>query len=275
MPMYMDIHNVDGATADAIAAAHEADVNVQHKHGVDCIKYWWNEGSGKLYCLFEAPSAEAANAVHREAHGLLAENIIEVDPELADGFLGGGGTVNAAGAVLIRGGSAYDTGVRGVLFTDIVGSTGLHEALGDERAMDVLEAHDAIVRGCLASCGGREVKHTGDGIMASFISPASAVRCAREIQLALLRRREEEPGDPLALRIGAAAGEPVERNQDLFGSTVQLAARLCAQAAPGEALVSAGLADLCLGKGLRFEDLGEASLKGFSEPVRLKRVRLD
>lgn len=275
MPMYMDIHNVDGATADAIAAAHEADVDVQHKHGVDCVKYWWNEGSGKLFCLFEAPSAEAANAVHREAHGLLAENIIEVDPALAEGFLGGGGGVNAAGAALIRGGSAYDSGVRGVLFTDIVGSTELHDRLGDDTAMEVLEAHDAIVRGCLASSGGREVKHTGDGIMASFASPASAVRCAREIQLALLRRREEQPDDPLAVRIGAAAGEPVERNQDLFGSTVQLAARLCAQAAPGEALVSTGLADLCLGKGLRFDDLGEANLKGFGEPVRLKRVRLD
>ena len=101
MPMYMDIHNVDGATADAIASAHDADVSIQHKHDAHCVKYWWNEGSGKLFCLFEAPNAEAANAVHREAHGLLAENIIEVDPALAEGFLGGGG-VNAAGAATVR-----------------------------------------------------------------------------------------------------------------------------------------------------------------------------
>jgi len=274
MPMYMDIHNVDGATADAIATAHDADVSIQHKHGALCHKYWWNEGSGKLFCLFEAPSAEAANAVHREAHGLLAENIIEVDPALAEGFLGGGG-VNAAGAVLVRGAGGYDSGVRGVLFTDIVGSTELNQRLGDDAAMELLEAHDAIVRGCLATWGGREVKHTGDGIMASFVSPASAVRCGRDIQIAMGRRREENADDPLAVRIGAAAGEPVERDQDLFGSTVQLAARLCAQAAPGEALVSNVLAELCLGKGVRFDDLGDARLKGFPEPVRIKRVRLD
>ncbi|PZN92452.1 MAG: DUF4242 domain-containing protein [Alphaproteobacteria bacterium] len=274
MPMYMDIHTVDGATADALAAAHEADLDVQHKHGTECLKYWWNEGSGKLFCLFEAPTAEAANAVHREAHGLLAENIIEVDPDLADGFLGGGG-VNAAGAVLRRGADAYDTGVRGVLFTDIVGSTALNQQLGDDAAMELVETHDAIVRGCLATWGGREVKHTGDGIMASFVSPASAVRCGRDIQLALARRREEQGDDHLSVRIGAAAGEPVERNQDLFGSTVQLAARLCAHAAPGDTLVSSVLSELCIGKGVRFDDLGEAELKGFPEPVRIKRVRLD
>lgn len=274
MPIYMDIHTVDGATADALAAAHEADVSVQHKHGAHCLRYWWNEGSGKLFCLFEAPSAEAANAVHREAHGLLAENIIEVDPELADGFLGGGG-VNAAGAVLVRGAGGYDTGVRGVLFTDIVGSTELNQRLGDELAMELVEAHDAIVRGCLATWGGREVKHTGDGIMASFVSPASAVRCGRDIQAGLQRRREEQADELLAVRIGAAAGEPVERNQDLFGSTVQLAARLCAHARPGEVLVSSGLAELCLGKGVRFDDLGEAPLKGFPDPVRIRRVQFD
>ena len=274
MPMYMDIHNVDGATADAIAKAHDADVSIQHKHGANCLKYWWNEGSGKLFCLFEAPSAEAANAVHREAHGLLAENIIEVDPDLADGFLGGGG-VNAAGAVLVRGAGGYDSGVRGVLFTDIVGSTEINQRLGDDRAMELVEAHDAIVRGCLAIWGGREVKHTGDGIMASFVSPASAVRCGRDVQLALGRRREEEGDALLSVRIGAAAGEPVERNHDLFGSTVQLAARLCAHAAPGEVLVSGVLSELCIGKGVRFDDRGDVTLKGFPEPVWIKRVCLD
>ena len=274
MPMYMDIHNVDGATADALATAHEADMSVQHKHDAHCLKYWWNEGAGKLFCLFEAPSAEAANAVHREAHGLLAEQIIEVDPVLAEGFLGGG-AVNTAGAVIVRGGDSYDTGVRGVLFTDIVGSTALNRQLGDDAALELVEAHDAIVRGCLATWGGREVKHTGDGIMAAFVSPASAVRCGRDIQLALICRREAQAGDPLLVRIGAAAGEPVERNQDLFGSTVQLAARLCARAAPDEVLVSAVLADLCIGKGMRFDDLGEDKLKGFPDPVRIRRVRLD
>lgn len=79
MPLYMDVHNqVDGLTADAVAGAHARDLEVQGPHGVDYKKYWFDEGTGKVFCLVEAPSAEAAIAVHREAHGLLADSITEV-----------------------------------------------------------------------------------------------------------------------------------------------------------------------------------------------------
>ncbi len=79
MPLFMDVHNkVDGLTADAVAGAHQQDLEVQDRHGVKYLKYWFNEGSGRVFCLVEAPSAEAATAVHREAHGLVADDITEV-----------------------------------------------------------------------------------------------------------------------------------------------------------------------------------------------------
>jgi hypothetical protein len=79
MPLFMDVHQkVDGLTADAVAGAHQKDLEVQDKHGVNYLKYWFDEGSGKVFCLVEAPSAEAAVAVHREAHGLVADDITEV-----------------------------------------------------------------------------------------------------------------------------------------------------------------------------------------------------
>jgi hypothetical protein len=79
MPLFMDHHHkVDGLTADAVAGAHQRDLEVQAKHGVNYLKYWFDEGSGAVFCLVEAPNKEAAAAVHREAHGLLAEDIIEV-----------------------------------------------------------------------------------------------------------------------------------------------------------------------------------------------------
>ncbi len=79
MPLYMDIHHkIDGLTAEAIKGAHEQDVKVQAEHGVKYLNYWFDEGSGKAFCLVEAPSKEAANAVHREAHGLVADELIEV-----------------------------------------------------------------------------------------------------------------------------------------------------------------------------------------------------
>ena len=79
MPLYMDIHKrVDGATAEAVADAHARDLEVETKYGVQYKKYWVDEGSGTIFCLVEAPNKEAAERVHREAHGLVADEIHEV-----------------------------------------------------------------------------------------------------------------------------------------------------------------------------------------------------
>jgi class 3 adenylate cyclase len=270
MPLYMDIHNLDdGTTAEDVAKAHEKDMKVQEKYGVKYSRYWVNESGKKVFCLAHAPNAEAAEQVHREAHGLVAEKIIEVQPELAEGFLGGLET-NAAGAVIFPGDGpdARDPGIRTILFTDVVNSTTLTQSLGDEAALAILAVHDTIVRDALSALGGREIKHTGDGIMASFVSAAGAVRCAIRIQRELDKHAQASPERSLKVRVGAAVGEPVEQHNDLFGSTVQLAARLCAHAQPEQILVSNAIAELCLGKGLLFEDVGEVALKGFSSPVR-------
>jgi class 3 adenylate cyclase len=270
MPLFMDIHHLpEGATAEDVAKAHEKDVETQRKYGVEYTKYWVNESCRKVFCLAHAPNAEAAKQVHREAHGLMPDKIIEVQPELAESFLGGVET-NAAGAAIFpgSGADARDPGIRTVLFTDVVNSTTLTQSLGDDAALAILGVHDTIVRDALSASGGREVKHTGDGIMASFISAAGAVRCAIQIQRELDKHAQANPESPLKVRVGAAAGEPVEQNNDLFGSTVQLAARLCAHAEPDQILVSNAISELCIGKGLFFEDVGEVILKGFTSPVR-------
>jgi class 3 adenylate cyclase len=274
MPMYMDIHEVEGASADDVAKAHLADMKTQQKYGVEYHKYWFNESRGKIFCLCSAPDADAATRVHREAHGLVASKIIEVEPDIADGFLGGT-EVNPAGAAILPGGTANDRdpGIRTVLFTDIVDSTALTQRLGDEAAMAFLNVHDAIVRDALRTHGGREVKHTGDGIMACFLSTVGAVRCATRIQRALGQHGQLDTEVQVRVRVGAAAGEPVDSHSDLFGSTVQLAARLCSHAEPEQSLVSNAIAELCIGKGLSFRDLGEVSLKGFERPVRVHAVQ--
>jgi hypothetical protein len=80
MPMFMDTHrNVEGLTAKAVADAHKRDVEVQGEHGVNYLKYWFNEEAGLVHCLVEAPSKEAAEAVHREAHGLVADDVVQVE----------------------------------------------------------------------------------------------------------------------------------------------------------------------------------------------------
>jgi class 3 adenylate cyclase len=211
--------------------------------------------------------------VHREAHGMVAEKIIEIQPELAEGFLDGVET-NDAGAAVIPGGAAddRDPGIRTVLFTDIVDSTALTQSMGDEAAMALFDVHNFVVRNALGNLGGREVKHTGDGIMASFVSAAAAVKCATQIQRDLARHEKNQRDLAVKVRIGAAAGEPVEQHNDLFGCTVQLAARLCSHASPEQILVSNAIAELCLGKGFSFQDVGEVALKGFDRPVRAHAV---
>ncbi|CAA9362557.1 MAG: Adenylate cyclase [uncultured Chloroflexia bacterium] len=79
MPLFMDVHHhVEGLTAEAVAGAHKADLETQAKYGVNYLQYWFDEASGKVFCLVEAPNKEAAEAVHREAHGLVADEITEV-----------------------------------------------------------------------------------------------------------------------------------------------------------------------------------------------------
>src|SRR5438874_11477098 len=106
MPSYIDSHEIKGGiAAEEEAKAHASDVAVEGKYGVHYHKYWVNESAGKIFCLCEAPTAEAAMQVHREAHDQVAEKIIQVEPELADLFLGGS-EVKGEGAVLLPGAAA-------------------------------------------------------------------------------------------------------------------------------------------------------------------------
>jgi class 3 adenylate cyclase len=275
MPLYMDIHTVDPSTTwEDIAQAHFKDMAIQADFNVEYLKYFYNQNCGKLFCLVEAPSAEAAKCVHEQAHGLLAEKLIEVDPDLVDSFMGNV-SPNAAGAALIAGSDHQrDSGVRTVMFTDIVGSTEMTCRYGDDAALAMLRVHDKVVRDALAQHGGREIKHTGDGIMAAFLSAACAVRAACSMQAALQEHNRAGAQYPVSIRVGISAGEPVEDHNDLFGSTVQLAARLCAKADPGQILVSDVVAGLCIGKGLKFSEGGECELKGFDRPIETHVVEM-
>jgi class 3 adenylate cyclase/pimeloyl-ACP methyl ester carboxylesterase len=161
------------------------------------------------------------------------------------------------------------TALRTVLFTDLVGHTEMMSRLGDERGRDVLREHERITRDVLKANGGTELKTMGDGFMASFGSVTKAVECA----VALQRAFADRAGEPLSVRVGLNAGEPIEEDGDLFGATVILASRIAAKADGGEILVADTVRGLCSGKGFLFADRGEFVAKGFEEPVRISEVR--
>lgn len=261
MPLYLDRHDLDGVSAADVAAAHVLDMDIQEKHDVRYVSYWFDYSHQKAFCLVEAPTPEAANLVHREAHGLEAVDIIEVEQDRLEEFLGA--------APHFPVGEAYEASAfRTILFTDIVGSTALTQRLGDAAAMTVLRRHDEAVRDALREWGGREIKHTGDGIMASFTSASRAVGCAIAIQERFVESATSDMDSAIQVRIGISAGEPVTEKGDLFGTAVQLAARLCASADPGGILVSHAVRELCAGKPLEFDAARELELRGFAEVVR-------
>ena len=160
-----------------------------------------------------------------------------------------------------------------IFFNDIAGSTAMTGRLGDAESQEVLAEHNAIVREALLSHGGTEVKHTGDGIMAWFASATGAVQCAIDIQRAFAARNQAQPDHPIQVRIGLNAGEPVRDQHDLFGTSVQLARRICDQGEADQILASNVVRELVAGKGFLFAEVGEVALRGFEDPVRLYEVR--
>jgi class 3 adenylate cyclase len=168
--------------------------------------------------------------------------------------------------------AAAPSGLVTILFTDIEGSTALTQRLGDAGAQELLRTHNTIVRDALKAQDGTEIKHTGDGIMASFATASKALACATAIQAALVERNEAAE-EPINVRIGLNAGEPVAEDEDLFGTAVQLAARVCAHAQPGQVLASNVVRELSAGKPFLFSDQGDVVLRGFEDPVRLYEVR--
>jgi class 3 adenylate cyclase len=162
--------------------------------------------------------------------------------------------------------------LRVILFTDIVMHTAIMQRLGDDRGRALLREHEIITREALASYGGDEVKTMGDSFMASFGSATRALECAVAIQKAFADRNASSD-EPLRVRVGLSAGEPIEEDDDLFGSSVILASRIAGQAQGGEIILANVVRELAAGKGFLFSDRGEIVLRGFDDPVRLYELK--
>jgi len=167
MPLFMDRHDVPGVTAEQVAQAHTADLEMGAKFGVQFLAYWFDADQGEAFCLAKAPSGDSLTSVHQATHGLIPNEIIRVSEDSVLRLLGrmseSGGDTPAVNPF------------RTILFTDLEGSTAILESVGQSAFMVLLTEHDLIIRRALVASHGREVKHTGDGIMASFDDVAGAL----------------------------------------------------------------------------------------------------
>lgn len=266
LPIFLDKHYSEGATKRAIQDAHEKDLKVQSKYDVKFLTYWFDEERNSTFCLVEAPDIAAVRDTHAEAHGDIPSEIIEVDPEVVKMFLGRiEDPVPKKESDIVE----VDSAFRAIMFTDLKDSTLMTTMFGDKKALHLLHIHNAITRNAIRDFNGHEIKHTGDGFMASFNSIDNQVSCAIHIQNEFSKHNLKDDEENLFVRIGLSAGEPIEEHGDLFGSSVQLAARLCSSARPGMILASDTIYELCENKREYFSDMEEIELKGFDKRVKV------
>lgn len=271
MPYFVDVHRgTPGTTPEEVADAHLGDVEVQEKYGVQYHNYWFDPDSGTVFCLAEGPDEEACHAVHREAHGITADDIIRVEPEQIQAFLGDS-YFSPDGAVLRPDGS-LDPAFRVILVSRIENLPEVAARHGDGAAVDLVQTHHEIVREALEKCSGREARTTGESLMASFATVTGALRCAVAVQEAVTERADRDSGPFPRVCIGMSAGEPVEQDDDLFGVSVNIARQLCEHAPPGRILMTDGFRELAVGKGFRIVDRGQTRLSGFDDPLGLYEV---
>jgi class 3 adenylate cyclase len=273
MPLYMDIHRAAGGfTQEDLEAAHLTDLEIQDRYGARYVTYWWNRNSGHLFCLVEAPTEDAAAAVHRDGHGFAPDALLEVEPSTIESMMHIRGE-DLPYAQMIPGTREIDSGLRAIMFTDIAGSTAMLNELGDDAAMRHVASHNRILSDVLSEWGGRRVKPTGDGILATFGSVSRAVACTVAIQKAFAEHNaSKDDGPAFKVKIGLSAGEPVDDSDDLFGVAVNLAARVCDYAEGGCIFTVNVVKELSIGKGYNFIDRGHTMFKGFADPVQIFEI---
>jgi class 3 adenylate cyclase len=169
--------------------------------------------------------------------------------------------------------AAAPDGTVTILFSDIEGSSALNERLGDVRWLELLRAHQRVVRDQVRACGGFEVKSQGDGFMIAFPSARRAIECARAIQAATARGLGNHPSGGIRLRIGLHTGEAIREGSDFYGKNVVVAARIADKASGGEILASSVVKQLTESAGdVGFEDAREVELAGLAGTHVLHRV---
>ena len=258
VPLFMDRHEAPDTTAEDTARNHVADLAIAGEYGVEFISYWHDAARGVVICLANAPSSDAVTEVHQAAHGDIPGEIIEVEESDVVRFLGRvHDPVDA---------SEVESAFRVIGFTDIVGSTELLDRLGQSAYMVLLTQHDLALREALLHHRGREVKHTGDGFMVVFSDIATALDWALDVQEAFSER------DDIAIRLGLAAGEPVDHDDDLFGAAVTLANRVCSICPPNEIYVADLVRDLGGPAGFDFGAGQERELKGFAQSATVYQL---
>ncbi len=240
MPIYMDVHIVPGVKARDVAEAHRKDMIHQGEHNCKCMTYWIDETRENVFCLIEAPDKAAVENMHREAHGLIPNKIIEVNSAVVESFLGRiydpeEATVTNDGLKVF-----HDPSYRILLLTKLTDPLLLKQQLGAEKSSELLNRHNHIIRRNLFLHHGREAEYKGTDFIISFSSAAGAVACALAIQKEM---QEILPGAS-SFTISVNAGEPLDKSNRFFGDAIRRGTNLCSIAKNNQVAVSSSVKEL-------------------------------
>jgi len=240
MPIFMDLHLVPGVTPEQVAEAHTHDVKIQDRFCCRAMTYWIDVDKGSVFCLIEAPDKDSVREMHKNAHGLIPHEIIEVDSTIVKAFLGRvtdpNTTTNSEPSTLKV---FNEPAFRTILVCKTVDMRLLQHRLGFDKATDLLLLCNTVILEQIKSYNGSQVAMPEEGFIVSFANVNEAVDCAIAIQ-----KRLHGTADQIGLRFGIHAGVPVDGNETIFGSTIQLARHLCGIGKDSQILLSSVVKNL-------------------------------
>jgi AraC-like DNA-binding protein len=219
----MDLHIAPGVTPTQVAQAHIKDVEIQEKYCCKTMTYWIDEDKGSVFCLIEAPDREAVIQMHTKAHGLVPHEIIQVNTDIVNAFLG---RIKDPDNAILQPETNLkifnDPAFRIVLVAKTMDARLLQHKLGKERSQELLLLYSTVLRDLSRNYGGREAYLKEDGFVISFVSASQAMECALAIQ-----KKLQNAAGLIGLHFGLHAGMPVDKDESIFGSTIRFAQYLC------------------------------------------------
>ncbi len=241
MPIFMDRHDSPGITEIEAAEAHKKDIKIQHKFKCNAFTYWFDAERGNVFCLIEAPNEEAVVMWHNAAHGDIPNQIIKVNFNIVEAFLGRIKDPEAKDEIELL--KLIGPAFRVIMVTDLKDTALLKSKLGNTKSIELLKFCNESIKKAIEHHEGREAEYTGDSIMASFISTSDAVKCALDIQKHFRLQNRQNSCPKMGVAIGLSAGNPVTDNDDFFGDAIPFAKRLAYVANEGQILMSSVVRD--------------------------------
>lgn len=217
MPVFMDLHIGQDITPEIIAVAHQRDLDIQHEFNCKCLTYWFDESRGNAYCLIEAPNKEAVYELHKNSHEQLPDEIIEVDRRVIKAFLGRIHDPEVVDYIIDQKIKVFnDPAFRIILIGKWKDQKVLQKELGKEKSLDLISEANQLIRKIIEKNQGVASEDKGDEVIATFTSAIQALMCSLEFKPVLGPKFQK-----LDLKTAIHAGEPVERGEELFGSTLR------------------------------------------------------